>query len=312
MNSPEAGQSPSRMRRILGRCFRYSLVVILLLAILVGSVWIYYHPEYEEITGVVYGQRHGKDLLIDVIKPEDPNGAGILLVISGRWRSRKEYIDPWPVAPLLRRGYTLFLVRHVSQPESTVMETVQDIQRAARFIRYHAKEFGIDGERLGVTGGSSGGHLSLMLATTGGPGDPEASDPIDRESSAVQAAAVFYPVTDLLNLGDSRENLHDGGPPRSYVRAFGMSSRAVEPWLPVGRSMSPIFHVTKELPPILIYHGTADDLVPLDQSTRFQEKARSMGLDVEVITREGKGHGWPTMLLDAFGIASFYDRHLVN
>ena len=130
----------------------------------------------------------------------------------------------WMVAPLLRRGYTIFAVSHLSQPQATVMEIVADVHRGVRFIRHHAKEYGIDPNRIGVAGGSAGGHLSLMLATRGGPGVPDANDPVDRESSAVQAAAVFFPVTDLLNLGDSTENPGDGGPPKSFVKAFGPRS----------------------------------------------------------------------------------------
>src|SRR5262249_49343539 len=129
----------------------------------------------------------------------------------------------WMVAPLLRRGYTVFAVYHVSQPQATVMEITDDVNRAVRYVRHNARQYGVDPQRLGVTGGSAGGHLSLMLATRGGPGS-KGPDPIDAESSAVQAVAIFYPVTDLLNLGDSTENLHDGGPPKSFIKAFGPNS----------------------------------------------------------------------------------------
>lgn len=71
------------------------------------------------------------------------------------------------------------------------MEIVEDVNRATRFVRYHAQDYGIDPLRLGVLGGGSGGHLALMLATRGGPGDPIAPDPIDRGDSSIQAAAVF-------------------------------------------------------------------------------------------------------------------------
>ena len=65
------------------------------------------------------------------------------------------------VAPLLRRGYTVLAVSHLSQPQATVMEIVEDVNRAMRFIRYHADEYGIDPNRLGVTGGSAGGYTVL-------------------------------------------------------------------------------------------------------------------------------------------------------
>ena len=162
------------------------------------------------------------------------------------------------VAPLLRRGYTVFDVYHISQPEATVMEIVEEVNRAVRYIRHHARDYGVDPQRLGVTGGSAGGHLSLMLATRGGPGPADAADPIDRESSAVQAVAIFFPVTDLLNLGSSTENLGDGGPPKSFVKAFGPQSTNLAVWKVIGHDVSPIYYVRSNLPPILIYHGDAD------------------------------------------------------
>ena len=179
-------------------------------------------------------------------------------MVSGGWRSGPDSFRPWMVALLLRRGYTIFAVSHLSQPEATVMEIVEDVHRAVRFIRHHARQYGIDPNRIGVTGGSAGGHLSLMLAARGGPGSPDANDPVDRESSAVQAAAVFFPVTDLLNLGRSTENLGDGGPPKSFVKAFGPQATDLAAWKEIGRAMSPIYHVTAHLPPVLIFHGDAD------------------------------------------------------
>lgn len=309
MNETSSARSRSKLFRIV-RAVLYSLfAMFLFLAFIFGGGWVFYNPDYT-VEDVVYGQRHGHELVMNVISPEDPNGAGVFMMISGRWKSRDEDIDPWPAAPLLRKGYTLFLVRHVSQPEATVMETVADVKRAVRYVRYHADQFNIDPDRLGISGGSSGGHLSLMVATTGDDGDPDSADPIERESSRVRAAAVFYPVTDLIDLGESTENLRDGGPPKSYVKAFGMESRDPDPWIPVGEAMSPIKHITPELPPILIFHGTADTLVPYDQSTRFAAEAKNQGLEVKVIPREGKKHGWPTMILDVFKISRFYDKHL--
>src|SRR5678815_6084038 len=76
--------------------------------------------------------------------------------------------------PLLDRGMTMFLVVHGSQPKYVVAEINQDIQRAVRFIRSNASEYGIDPNRLGVTGGSSGGYLSVMIGTMGKDGDPNA------------------------------------------------------------------------------------------------------------------------------------------
>jgi acetyl esterase/lipase len=154
------------------------------------------------------------------------------------------------------------------------------------------------------------GHLSLLLATRGGPGPDDAADPVDRESSAVQAVAVFFPVTDLLNLGASTENPGDGGPPKSFVKAFGPQSSYPAVWKVIGRELSPIYYVRSNLPPILIYHGDADNLVPLDQSERFQAEARKQGCMVELVVHHGGRHGWWSMVWDIRRFADWFDRYL--
>ena len=287
------------------------LAAIVLAALLcVGLVWLYFHPRLQVTSAVVYGHRHGQDLTLDVLRPAKPNGIGIVLMVSGGWKSQAGSFRPWIAAPLLRRGYTLFAVYHVPQPEATVMEITDDVNRAVRFVRHNASQYGVDPGRLGVTGGSAGGHLSLMVATRGGPGPAAATDPIDRESSAVQAVAIFYPVTDLLNLGNSTENLHDGGPPRSFVKAFGPQSTNLAVWKVIGREMSPIYYVNSNLPPSLIYHGDADTLVPLDQSERFQAEAEKRGRVVKLVVHPGGKHGWLSMVWDLRRFADWFDRYL--
>jgi acetyl esterase/lipase len=284
--------------------------ILLLAGILAGSIWIYFHPRHERINGLVYGQRHGQNLTLDVVRPRHPNGLGVVLLVSGGWKSGTNSFHAWMAAPLLRRGYTIFAVCHVSQPKATVMEIAEDMHRALRYVRYHAREQGVDPVRLGVTGGSAGGHLSLLLATRGGPGPATALDPVGRESSAVQAVAIFYPVTDLLNLGASTKNLGDGGPPKSFVKAFGPNSTNLAVWKVVGRDLSPIYHLSSNLPPVLIYHGDADTLVPLDQSQRFQAKARELGGTVELVVHPGGKHGWLSMVWDIRHFADWFDRYL--
>ena len=284
--------------------------LIFLGALVFGALWLYLHPTITRSPHQVYGQRHGENLVLEIVRPTQPNGLGVLLLVSGSWKSSTNGFRPWMAAPLLRRGYTVIAVSHVSQPKATIMEIVEDMHRAVRFTRLHASEWGIDPHRLGVTGGSAGGHLSLMLATRGGPGNPQAPDPVDRQSSAVQAAAIFYPVTDLLNLGTSTENLGDGGPPKSFVQGFGPHSREPSVWKQIGRDTSPIYFVRSNLPPTLIYHGDADTLVPLDQSQRYQETAQHQGSIVELVVHPGGKHGWITMVWDIRQFARWFDRHL--
>lgn len=289
----------------------FGLGLLALAAVLaIGLGWWWLHPAVTRESGIVYTHSKGRDLTFDVLRPKRPNGRAVLVLISGNWRSRRDPTQDLLGAPLLRHGYTLFMVTHGSQPEYTVMEIVQDLHRATRYIRYHAREYGVDPARFGLIGGSSGGHLSLMLATRGGPGHPDAPDPVDRETSAIQAVAVFYPVTDLLNLGRSTENPGNGGPPKSFVRAFGPDSTNLAIWKVIGREVSPIYHVTSNLPPILIAHGDADTLVPIEQSEWFAARAREVNRPVEILVRPGKKHGWPTMVLDLRLFAAWFDRWL--
>lgn len=299
------------------------------LGLLTGIAWLYFHPKFTWTRGLAYGQRNGETLTVDVMQPPTPNGKGVLLMVSGSWKSGTNSLRPWLAAPLLRHGYTVFPVYHVSQPRATVMEIVADVNRAVRFVRTHARDYGVDPDRLGVTGGSSGGHLSLMLATRGGPGPAEATNAVDRASSAVQAVAIFFPVTDLLNLGDSTENLHDGGPPKSFTKAFAQEPKNLPVWQITGRELSPIYFVRSNLPPTILFHGDADTLVPLDQSERYLARSREVGAPVELVVHSGFGHGpvptrgWPkslawlsavkgllTMLWDLTEFADWFDSHL--
>lgn len=287
------------------------LAILAVVALTVGAgYWWWFRAPHEHLASVAYGQRAGEPLLLDVFRPPSPGGASVVVLISGSWKSGSGSVRPYLFAPFLRRGYTVFAVRHISQPKCLIQDITEDVHRAVRFIRHHARDYGIDPARVAVAGGSSGGHLALHLATRGGPGNPDAADAVDRESSAVQCAAVFFPVTDLLNLGNSTENLGDGGPPKSYRRGFGERGAERAEWQVLGREISPIYHVGPQLPPTFIIHGTADTLVPLDQSERFVQQARGVGLEVRLDLRPEKRHGWLTMILDLLLFADWFDQHL--
>ena len=305
MTSPAAVGS-----RVRGRLAFVAAAVAALVGGGIVAAWVYFHPSCEWTRGVEYGRRHGQPLTLDVLRPRSPNGLGIVVIVSGGWRSDPAIIRPWLVAPLLRRGYTVFAVAHVSQPKASVAEIFADISRGVRFVRTHADDYRIDPDRIGVGGGSAGGHLALLLATRGGPGPADAADPVDRATSRVQAAAVFYPLTDLTNLAGSTEDPGDGGPPIHFRAAFRQEPVDMATWRPLAQELSPIHYVTAALPPVLIHHGDRDTLVNLDQSVRFRDRAREAGADVTLVTVAGGRHGWLTMPLDVMRFAAFFDRVL--
>lgn len=296
--------------RWLRRVLRALACLLLSFTLLAASCWWYLHPAVQRTDGVIYGNRNGTPLTLDVIQPKNPNGLAVALMVSGGWKSAEPGETPtWLVAPVLRRGFTVFAICHVSQPKASVPEIIADMHRGIRFVRHHASKYGIDPNRIGVSGGSAGGHLSLMLATCGSQGDHTSSDPVDHESSAVQAVAIFYPPTDLIDMGESTENPGAlGGPPKSYRESFGPDG--VRHWDTIGKACSPIYQIGSGLPPTLIYHGDADTLVPLDQSQRYQKRARALGNQVEIIVHPDGGHGWLTMISDTVHFARWFEQHL--
>lgn len=266
--------------------------------------------DIKHIPDLIYTKHDGVALTMDVYQPAKPNGAGIIKIISGGWKSSHKGISDggWPEA-----GYTTFVVVHGSQPRFQVEEIVADLNRAVRFIRAHCAEYGVDPQKLGVTGGSAGGHLSLMLVTRGGPGDPKAPDPIDRESSAVNAAAVFYPPTDYLNWFADGDNAVGIGRLAAYAGAFGPKCATEEGRQQLGHDLSPIYWVHPHQAPVYIVHGDADPQVSLTQSQRFYKRCGELGDKCEIVIRHGAGHGgWQEMKEDTARMVEWFDLQLLG
>ncbi|MFN7141270.1 MAG: alpha/beta hydrolase fold domain-containing protein [Limisphaerales bacterium] len=264
------------------------------------------------IEDVIYGRKFGTALTMDVIKPAQPNGYGAIWIVSGGWFSAKFPLNdknPW-VRPMLDKGYTMFVVVHGSQPKFTIPEITEDMHRAVRYIRHHASTYGINPDKIGVSGGSAGGHLSLTLGTQGGPGKADAKDPVDRESSAVQAVACFFPPTDFLNYGKPGEDAVGVGILKDFKAAFGAKADTAEGRQELGKQISPIYFVTSNLPPTLIVHGDQDKLVPMQQAESFLERAKEAGVTTELIVRKGQGHGWPNVQPDIEAFVAWFDKHL--
>jgi acetyl esterase/lipase len=201
-------------------------------------------------------------------------------------------------------------VVHGSQPKFQIPEIIQDMHRAVRFIRANATQYGVNPDKLGVTGGSAGGHLSLILGTQGAKGKPDAKDPIDRESSAVQAVACFFPPTDFLNYGAPGIDGVGVGILKGFKAAFGPRSDTEERRRELGKEISPIYFVTSNTPPTLIIHGDADKLVPIQQAETFVARAREAGVKAKLVAKEGQGHGWKDVEPDMAAMADWFDGHL--
>lgn len=271
---------------------------------------------------VIYGRKYGLALTMDVFTPKkDANGLGVIWVVSGGWFSNSQNINVVLPKEFLERGYTLFAVVHGSQPKFTIPEILEDMHRAVRYIRYHAKDYKIDPERLGIMGGSAGGHLSLMQGTAGKAGDDKSKDPIDRASSRVQAVACFFPPTDFLNYGEKGNislgrgtlsgfrapfDFHTFDPKTKSFFLIDDETKRVE----IGKLISPFYHVTADDAPSLIIHGDADKLVPIQQAELIIARFKEVGVPAELMIKKDAVHGWKDIHKDLTHFADWFDRHL--
>ena len=225
---------------------------------------------------VVYGMHSGLALLMDVHQSKKPNGKGIIFIQGCGWHSSlDENADPLKAGgavealakPLAEHGFTVFTINHRTSPTFHYPAHVHDAQRAVRWIREHASDYGIDASRLAAVGGSSGGHLSLMLGLLPGKGDAESTDPVDRHDSKVQCVVALAPPTDLA----ANDWPIDGA---SVIASFIGKPR----WPdipPEYYEASPVSHIkTHGGTKFLLIHGDADDIVLCSQSKTLEQELR--------------------------------------
>jgi acetyl esterase/lipase len=265
---------------------------------------------------MVYGHKDGLALTYDALIPETKaKGLGVLILASGSWKSKKSLpaeeaklrSQHW-IQGLLNGGFTVFVVRHGSSPRYFVPEMIGDVQRAVRFIRLHAKEYGIDPQRIGLTGGSSGGHLSLMAALQADDGKPDSKDEVERVSSRVQALVTWFPPTDIVNFGaENGYKLMQTTRPQLFTDIFGKITD-LETQL---KAISPINFATASAPPVLLIHGDADKTVPVQQAYLLKAKYEALKRPIQVIIQPGGGHTyWLGLEKNYPTVWEWFDRYL--
>lgn len=278
-------------------------------------------------TEIIYGRKDGMALTMTMLAPKQhANGKAILYVLSGNWVSSERMLETFPERSgmYLDAGYTLFGVMVGCQPRYAIPDEITDLKRAVRFVRYNAKQYKIDPDHIGITGSSSGGHLSLMIATADDVTDAKSYDPVDKVSSRVQAVAVFYPPTDFLNYGkpNSFSQVSQAGlalmgvagafdfkvwndTTRTYVPVTSMEKK-----LQIAKEISPINFVTPDDPPVFIIYGNKDIVVPMQQSESIIAKFKEAKVPCEFIIKDGGGHGWRNREVEEKNFIAWFDKYL--
>jgi len=260
---------------------------------------------------IVFGTHSGLALLMDIYKPRSPNGYGIVVIPGSGWHTGLGYDAnllkqsrefALYMQKLTAAGYTLFVATHRAAPRFKFPAAVEDAHRAVRFVRNNAARYGIDKDRIGALGGSSGGHLVSMLGTMDGkPPAGDSKDPVEHQSSKVQCVVALYPVTDPAKVetvnGLQAITSFMGAPARFDQKRF--------------RDAAPVTYVSADDPPFLLIHGDADRTVPYNQSEIMEAALKAAGVTVKLVRVPGGDHGsnfpgntqqmdWPQMTLDWF------------
>lgn len=252
-----------------------------------------------------YAKAGDKPLRLDLARPKEGEGPFPLIVCihGGGWKAgSKEQMAPQTYA-LAQQGYVAATVQYRLVPEGEFPDPLQDVRAAIRFLKGKAKELRIDADRIGVLGGSAGGHLALLLGTADGKDIPAAGDDA-AVSGAVRAVASIAGPTDLTK----------EFPEASEAMVRGLIGKGRDEDAEAYRAASPIRYVSKGDPAILAIHGTKDELVPYEQATSLIEACKKAGVDAELITIQDGGHGgggkpedWQEAILK---LVRFFEEHL--
>jgi len=232
------------------------------------------------VQDVIYLKAGGAAFTMDVFEPAKPNEAAVVFLVSGAWisdHSMLQRFGPDIEKVFADAGFTVFEVVHGAQPRYKVAEIVEQVRTAVRFVHAHAAVYGIDTNRVGVTGISSGAHLALMVA---GSAD-----------SPVAAVAAISPPTDLANWGKPDFVPTDNPQLAMIAPALGFDPKGPRSdTVALAKQLSPITYVNPKYPPTLIVHGDDDKSVPLQQSQAMDQALAKAGVMHKLEVIHGGGH----------------------
>jgi acetyl esterase/lipase/enterochelin esterase-like enzyme len=243
----------------------------------------------QTLKDITYGHEGGKDLKLDLYLPKRRETPLVLWIHGGGWRGGSK--NNCPIRWLTAHGYAVASLEFRSSGDALFPAAVHDCKGAIRWLRAHQDDYGYDSKRIGLMGGSSGGHLAALIGVTGGVASLEGTSGGNLEmSSRVQAVVDMYGMTDLLynaTVEKERCDLDDcplyqwmGGKPSEHLEMVKMAS--------------PLFHVSPDDPALLILHGDEDrSLVRPFQGRVLFDAYASARLDAEFQLIRGAGHGGP-------------------
>lgn len=207
--------------------------------------------------------------------PEQRSGGAVIICPGGGYTNRADH-EGEPIAKWLNRlGISAFVLHYRVSPHRHPAP-LADVQRAIRYVRYHADQWSIDSEKIGVLGFSAGGHLASTAGTHFDSGNSQADDPVERAGCRPSFMVLCYPV---ISFGAHR---HQG----SLDHLLGP-----QPSEELIQSLSNETRVTEDTPPTFLWHTADDDVVPAENSMLFAEALSRCKIPYELHIFESGKHG---------------------
>jgi acetyl esterase/lipase len=266
-------------------------------------------PVPDDVTfdlGVEYSNPDNQHLQLNIAVPKQGDGPfpAIICIHGGGFRAGTRDGYDGLCTRLAQQGYVAMTITYRLAPKYQFPAAVYDSKAAVRWARANAKKYHIDPDRIGVTGGSAGGHLVQFLGVTGGVKEFEGDGGNAEQSSNVSCVVNYFGPSD-------------------FTKSYSKSKDAAEVlplWLggnlETARAKhvraSPLYWVTPDAAPTLCIHGTKDDYVAYEQATWIVDKLKAADVEAELLTMEGAGHGFKGE--DAAkaekAMIAFFDKHL--
>lgn len=236
---------------------------------------------------VAYDDEHAAQVL-DVYLAQSEQPTPVMVFIhGGGWRAGSKSRVPVFLQQGVQEGsYSVVSVEYRFTDVAPHPAQVNDCLRAIQFVRHKASEWNIDPQRIGVTGGSAGGHLSLYVALHDDAARPDSDDPVERQSSRVSCAVSFAGPTDW-SLLKSIDHKH---PAFRQLLGYEPGTPAAKMDADALKDVSPISFASADDPPVMLIHGDQDDIVPLEHASRLHERLKDIGAASELVVVEDAKH----------------------
>ncbi len=221
---------------------------------------------------LVYARYGAREVKLDLYLPRQPRSERIPCIVvihGGGWRSGDKTRFAAQAAYLADQGFAAACIGYRLLPEVSFPAPIVDCKAAVRWVRANAARFGLDPDRIGATGGSAGGHLTAMLATSHQVAELEGDGGHPGVSSRIQAAVAMATPAEM----------------RSFATRSG-----VDP--PLAALISPVTHVSRDTAPTLLLHSDADRTVPYAQSELLLQQLRQHGVTADLVRIPGAPHAF--------------------